>query len=142
MKIGAPKELFEGEARVALTPQSAQQLQKLGHECLVESGAGAAAQFSDQDYRDAGVEVVADAAALFAGVDVVAKVRPPEEAEVDMLREGQTLISFFYPAQNGELMERAKAAAPSSQWTWCPASAARRRWTRSAPWPTSPVTAR
>ena len=108
MKIGAPKETFEGEARVAMTPNSARQLQKLGHDCFVESGAGAAANFSDDDYRAAGVDVVADAAALFAGVDYVAKVRPPDEGEVDQLRAGQTLISFFYPAQNEALMGRAK----------------------------------
>ncbi|MGB0507426.1 MAG: Re/Si-specific NAD(P)(+) transhydrogenase subunit alpha, partial [Pikeienuella sp.] len=106
MKIGTPKEQFEGEARVALTPASAELLKKLGHECVVESGAGAAARFSDDEYRAAGVEVVADAAAVFANADVVAKVRPPEDAEVDLLGEGQTLISFFYPAQNEELMAR------------------------------------
>lgn len=107
MKIGTPKELFEGEARVALTPASAELLKKLGHECVVESGAGAAARFSDEDYRAAGVEVVADAAAVFANADIVAKVRPPEDGEVDLLNEGQTLISFFYPAQNEDLMARA-----------------------------------
>ena len=80
MKIGTPKELFEGEARVAMTPESATQLQKLGHECLIESGAGAAARFSDEDYAAAGVEVVADAAALYAAVDIVAKVREPEDS--------------------------------------------------------------
>ncbi len=108
MKIGAPKELFEGEARVAMTPESALQLQKLGHECLVESGAGIKAGFNDAAYAAAGVTVVPTAAELFAAADVVVKVRPPVESEVDMLRQGQTLISFFYPAQNKELLERAK----------------------------------
>ena len=53
MKIGAPKELARGEARVALTPESAQQIQKLGHECLIESGAGRLAGFDDEDLATA-----------------------------------------------------------------------------------------
>ena len=109
MKIGTPKEVFEGEARVAMTPDSARELQKLGHECLIESGAGAAAGFSDAAYEGAGVEVVKTAAALFKAADIVAKVRPPTETEVKRLREGQTLISFFYPGANAELMDKAAA---------------------------------
>ncbi len=108
MKIGVLKETFPGEARVALTPASALQQQKLGHECFVEAGAGVAAQFSDADYTAAGVTVCATAAELIGAVDVIAKVRPPTDEEVDRLGKGQTLISFFYPAQNEALLERAK----------------------------------
>ena len=107
MKIGTPKEIFEGERRVAMTPDSAAQLQKLGHDCLIQSGAGEGAGFDDAAYKSAGVEVVKDAKALYEAADVVAKVRPPSEAEVQMLREGQTLISFFNPAGNQGLMEAA-----------------------------------
>ena len=107
MKIGTPKELFEGEARVAMTPDSAVQLQKLGHECLIETGAGKLAGFSDADYKAAGVDVVKTAAALWKAADVVAKVRPPEDAEVKRLREGQTLISFFNPGGNEKHMAQA-----------------------------------
>ena len=108
MKIGAPKETFEGEARVAMTPDSAVQLQKLGHACFVQSGAGVAAGFSDAAYEKAGVTVVADGPALFAAVDIVAKVRPPSPEEAALLRKDQTLISFFYPAQNKDLLEACK----------------------------------
>ncbi|MCY1666944.1 Re/Si-specific NAD(P)(+) transhydrogenase subunit alpha [Rhizobium sp. SL86] len=108
MKIGSPKETYAGEARVALTPDSALQLQKLGHECLVEAGAGKAAGFSDEAYTKAGVTVVDDPASLFRMADVIAKVRPPEPSEVDLLTPGKTLISFFYPAQNKDLLEQAK----------------------------------
>ncbi|MCV2863671.1 Re/Si-specific NAD(P)(+) transhydrogenase subunit alpha [Albidovulum sediminicola] len=108
MKIGAARETFEGEARVAMTPDSAIQLQKLGHECFIETGAGKAAGFSDAAYEKAGVTVVGSAADLFAAVDVVAKVRPPSDAEAVQLRKGQTLISFFYPAQNKDLLETCK----------------------------------
>ncbi|MDB6179808.1 Re/Si-specific NAD(P)(+) transhydrogenase subunit alpha [Paracoccus fistulariae] len=108
MKIGALKESYDGEARVAITPSSAGHLQKLGHEVFVESGAGEKSGFSDEDYRKAGVTVEGSAADLIANTDVVAKVRQPSEDELRQMRDGQTLISFFYPAQSAELLEVAK----------------------------------
>ncbi len=108
MKVGALKEIKPGEARVALTPDSAQQIQKLGHECFVEAGAGLAAGFSDALYEAAGVSVLPDAKALSEAVDIVIKVREPEMDEIARLREGQTLISFFWPAQNADMLEAAK----------------------------------
>jgi NAD(P) transhydrogenase subunit alpha len=107
MKIGSPREVFKGENRVAMTPESALQLQKLGHECLIESGAGAAAGFSDEAYEAAGVKVYKTSAALWNASDVIAKVRPPSEAELKKLTEGKTLISFFNPAASGEEMKQA-----------------------------------
>ena len=76
MIIGTPKEIEPGENRVAMTPNSALQLQKLGHDCVIESGAGAGARFSDADYEAAGVKVVKTAAALWKAADIVAKIRP------------------------------------------------------------------
>jgi NAD(P) transhydrogenase subunit alpha len=105
LKIGTPKEVLEGENRVAMTPDSALQLQKLGYDCAIEAGAGAAAGFSDAAYKEAGVEVIKSAAQLYKAADVVAKVRPPTETEAKRLREGQLLISFFWPAQNEEQMK-------------------------------------
>ncbi len=113
LKIGAPKEIFEGEARVAMTPDSAKLLQKLGHTCLIETGAGVRAGFSDTAYADAGVEVVKTAAALFEAADVIVKVRGPEAEEAKRLVAGKTLISFFWPAQNAELLEQMKAQGSS-----------------------------
>ena len=104
MIVGAPKEIFPGENRVAMTPESATHLQKLGHSCVIESGAGVAARFSDADYEAAGVKIVKTAAALWKEADIVAKVRPPEDTEVKRARKGQTVISFLYPAQNEALM--------------------------------------
>ncbi len=104
MKIGTPTEIAKDEARVALTPSSAVRLQKLGHRCLIQSGAGNAAGFNDDTYREAGVEVVADAAALWKAADVITKVRPPEASEISLLDQNKTLISFFYPAQNEALL--------------------------------------
>ncbi|CAH0341929.1 NAD(P) transhydrogenase subunit alpha [Rhizobium sp. CECT 9324] len=109
LKIGSPREIYGGEARVAMTPDSAVQLQKLGYDCLIEAGAGKAAGFSDAAYRAVGVTVVDSAEALFSTSDVIAKVRPPETVEVDRLAPGKTLISFFYPAQNKDLLEQAKS---------------------------------
>ena len=108
MKIGTPKEVFESENRVAMTPDSARQLQKLGYDCLIESGAGASAGFSDALYKDAGVNVVKMAADLWSKADIIAKVRQPEPAELRRLREGQTLISFFNPGANEVGMESAR----------------------------------
>ncbi len=105
MKIGTPKEVSAGESRVAMTPDSALQLQKLGYECVVESGAGVAAGFADALYREAGVEVVKTAAALWKAADIITKVRPPNATEAKRLTDEKLLISFFYPAQNTEQME-------------------------------------
>ncbi|ALI56396.1 Re/Si-specific NAD(P)(+) transhydrogenase subunit alpha [Celeribacter marinus] len=108
MKFGVPKEVFEGEARVALTPDSAKQIQKLGYDIVVETGAGQRAGFSDADYKEAGVEVVKTAAALWKASDIVAKVRQPDATELKRLRKEQTLISFFNPAGNETGMEAAQ----------------------------------
>jgi len=110
MRIGALRETAPGEARVAMTPASAGDIRKLGHVCLIEAGAGEAAGFVDEAYRAAGVEVVEGAAGLIAGVDVLVKVRPPEEAEMTTLRDGQTLISFVYPSESEALLEAARSA--------------------------------
>ncbi len=107
MKIGAPKESASGEARVAMTPASAKDLQKLGHTCMIQKGAGDAAGFSDAAYKEAGVNVVSGAS-LWKDAEIVAKVRPPTDAEVKKLTGDQTLISFFYPAANDKLLQTAK----------------------------------
>ncbi|MEM7644675.1 MAG: NAD(P)(+) transhydrogenase (Re/Si-specific) subunit alpha, partial [Pseudomonadota bacterium] len=113
MKIGAPKEVQDDEARVAITPESAGHLQKLGHEVVIEAGAGEKAGFTDAAYQAAGVEIAKTAAALFKMADIVVKVRPPSEAEVKRLTKGQTLVSFFYPGSNEALMEQAKSKGAS-----------------------------
>ena len=115
MKIGVPNEIHENECRVAMTPDTAARLQKLGYECAIEAGAGASANFTDQAYLEAGVTVISDTRELWADSDIVLKVRPPEQNnslgvhECDLVKEGGTLISFIWPAQNENLMERLKA---------------------------------
>ena len=107
MKIGTPKEIYAGERRVAMTPDSAQALKKLGHECVIETGAGLEAGFDDAAYKAAGVTVVKTAAALWKAAEVVAKVRAPNDAEMKRLRMDQTLISFFSPVADEEKMGQA-----------------------------------
>ena len=107
LKIGTPKEIFEGEARVAMTPESALQLQKLGYDCAIETGAGMLAGFSDKAYAEAGVEIKKTAAALWKDTDIIAKVREPDENELKRLKSDHTLISFFNPAGNEKGMQAA-----------------------------------
>ena len=103
--IGVPKETAAGEKRVATVPEVVEKLIKLGFKVAVQSGAGDAANFSDEVYRAAGAEIVADAAQLWAKSDIVFKVRPPTPEDVALMHEGQTLIDFVWPAQNPELMK-------------------------------------
>ncbi|OQW77921.1 MAG: NAD(P) transhydrogenase subunit alpha [Proteobacteria bacterium ST_bin11] len=115
MKIGVPKEVHDGEKRVATTPDAAEKIIKLGFEVLVESGAGDNANISDDAYRAAGAQIVGSAQELWQNSDIVMKVRAPEFHpqlaidEVDLLREGQQLISFIWPAQNEALMQKLAA---------------------------------
>jgi NAD(P) transhydrogenase subunit alpha len=92
-----------------MTPDSAAALAKLGHTCAIQSGAGVKAGFSDAAYSAAGVEVLNTAADVIKAADVLVKVRGPDAKEAAALRAGQTLISFFWPAQNPELLETVKA---------------------------------
>ena len=105
MEIGVPGESFAGERRVATTPDVAAQLIKLGYGVLVQSGAGAKASFSDDAYRAAGCEIVDTVGEIYERCDIVMKVRAPEGEELALLKSGQTLISFLWPAQNPELLQ-------------------------------------
>jgi len=112
MKIGIPKEVHAGERRVATTPEVAKQLIKLGFDVAIEAGAGSAAHYSDASYVEAGVTVVKGAKEVWAESDIVLKVRGPELnpdlniEEVDLLKEKQILISFLWPAQNADLLQK------------------------------------
>lgn len=114
MKIGVVKEAWPGECRVAASPKNVQRLIKQGFEVQVESGAGIAASFTDQAYQDAGASIC-DTRAAWGQSDVVIKVREPMERtdlelhEADLLSEGGTLISFIWPGQNKDLVDRLSA---------------------------------
>jgi H+-translocating NAD(P) transhydrogenase subunit alpha len=98
MKIGVPKETAERERRVAVTPDVVVQLKAKDLDVFVESGAGTAASYTDEAYREAGAEIGDPWAA-----DVVLKVAPPDEGEVSKLKQGQVLIGFLQPLTNGAL---------------------------------------
>ena len=109
MRIGVPRETADGEKRAATVPEVVEKLVKLGFSVSVQSGAGDAANFSDDAYRAAGADVVPTAAELWAQSDIVFKVRPPSADEVALMREGGMLVGFVWPAQNPELMQQLAA---------------------------------
>ncbi|MCR4297957.1 MAG: Re/Si-specific NAD(P)(+) transhydrogenase subunit alpha [Gallionella sp.] len=109
LMIGIPREISAGEKRVATVPDVVEKLIKLGFKVAVESGAGDAANFSDEVYRAAGAEIIDGAAKLWVASDIVFKVRGPTAEEVGLMREGGTLVSFIWPAQNPELMQQLAA---------------------------------
>jgi NAD(P) transhydrogenase subunit alpha len=106
LKIGIPKEILEGETRVAVIPSMIPSLKKIKHEVLVETGAGVGSGFSDAQYREAGADIMRDAAELYRRSDVVLKVQPPQpvpktkKTEADLLREGAAIIGFLAPLNN------------------------------------------
>ena len=104
MIVGSPKEVFKGEARVAMTPESAKQIQKLGYTCILETGAGLPSNFSDKDYKDAGVKIVKTATQLWKDSDIILKVRGPEKSEITKIKPNQHIISFIWPGQNKTLL--------------------------------------
>ena len=107
MRIGVPKERFANETRVAATPKTVEQLLKLGFTVAVESGAGKLASFDDEAFIQAGAEIV-DGAEIWQS-PVILKVNAPEESEIALLNPGTTLVSFIWPAQNPELIEKLAA---------------------------------
>ena len=115
MKLAVPREIRPAERRAAATPESTARLTKLGFEVHIEAGAGAGASFPDEDYQAAGATIVTDTRRLWREADIVLKVQPPEAHpglgvhEVDLLREGATLVSFLWPGKNKELIDRLAA---------------------------------
>lgn len=105
MKIGVPKEIHKGERRVATTPDVVTKLIKLGFDVAIESGAGLAANYTDDAYIAAGCKIINSAHALWAQSDIVLKVQAPEGEENTFLKSGQTLICFLWPAQNPDMLK-------------------------------------
>jgi NAD(P) transhydrogenase subunit alpha len=109
MFIGALKENEKDENRVALTPESAKHIKKLGHICLLEKGAGLSAGFADKDYTEAGVKIVRTAGELVEKSDAIIKVSQPTDAEIRKFKENQILITFLWPGQNPKLIKQLNA---------------------------------
>ena len=108
MRIGVPREIKIEEYRVGLTPAAAHEFVAHGHAVLVESGAGAGIGAGDADYLDAGAQIAASAADVFAQADMIIKVKEPQPAEWAMLRAGQILFTYLHlapdPAQTQGLL--------------------------------------
>ncbi|MBI1732823.1 MAG: alanine dehydrogenase [Gammaproteobacteria bacterium] len=98
MLIGVPKEIKNHEYRVGLTPGSVKELSAYGHTVLVESRAGAGIRMNDEDYRNAGAEIVADPAQIYARAELIVKVKEPQHREFAMLRDGQVLFTYLHLA--------------------------------------------
>lgn len=107
LKIGIPAETYPDERRVAASPGAVKRYIGLGFEVAVEAGAGVGASFPDSAYEGVGAQIV-DGDQAF-GADVVLKVRAPGEDEIARMREGATVISFMFPAQNEDLLEQLRA---------------------------------
>ncbi len=103
--IGIPAEVAGDEKRVATVPEVVEKLVKLGFSVKVQSGAGAAANCDDAAYVASGASIAASAQDLWAGSDMVFKVRPPTLEEVGLMKPGGMLLSFVWPAQNPGLMQ-------------------------------------
>jgi len=102
MKIGVPKEIKPQEFRVALVPSGVGRLTGSGHEVLVEYGAGEGSGISNQQYRAEGAGM-GTAEEIWAGSDLILKVKEPQPSEWELVREGQTLFTFFHLASSKEL---------------------------------------
>jgi alanine dehydrogenase len=109
MRVGVPKEIKNNEFRVGLVPDSVKELTDRGHSVLVETGAGAGIGSTDEEYKAAGAEIAPDAASVFAGCEMIVKVKEPQEVEWKQLRSDQLLFTYLHlapdPAQTIGLME-------------------------------------
>lgn len=104
MRIGIPRERLTNETRVAATPKTVEQLLKLGFTVAVESGAGQLASFDDKAFVQAGAEIVEGNSVWQS--EIILKVNAPLDDEIALLNPGTTLVSFIWPAQNPELMQK------------------------------------
>src|SRR5918996_1555534 len=108
MRIGVPREIKTHEYRVGLTPASVRELREHGHEVIVETNAGHAIGLVDALYQNAGARIAADAAEVFAGAELIVKVKEPQAEERARLHEGQVLFTYLHlapdPEQTRDLM--------------------------------------
>jgi alanine dehydrogenase len=103
MRIGVPTEVKADEYRVALTPAGVRELTARGHEVVIQAGAGEGSAIADSDYVAQGAEIAPDAAAVFAAVETIVKVKEPQAAEVALLEPRHTLFTYLHLAPDPEL---------------------------------------
>src|ERR1700750_3020672 len=105
MRVGAPPESKTDEYRVAITPAGVRELVDRGHEVLIQHGAGDGSAIPDSEYAGQGASIVPDAAAVFAGSDMIVKDRDPQPGEVAMLEPRHTLFTYLHLAPDAELTQ-------------------------------------
>ncbi len=110
MKVGIPKELNPKELRVGATPKTVKRLKKQGFDVYIESEAGTSANYSDQEYIESGASILQSAEEIYQTADIILKVEAVTEAEIGMMHEDQVTLSYLFPAQNPELLEKLAAA--------------------------------
>ena len=98
MRIGIPKETVREEKRIALAPAGVDSLVKAGHTIFIESGAGIESHFSDDEYRSLGANIVYTAEEVYQRSELIAKIAPLTEEEVDMMQDEQIIFSFLHLA--------------------------------------------
>lgn len=103
MLIGIPKEIKDHEYRVGATPSGVRELVNAGHQVLVQKGAGAAIDFSDEQYVDAGAKIVPSAKEVYGKAQMILKVKEPQKVECDMIRKGQVIFSYLHLAAEPHL---------------------------------------
>lgn len=106
MKVGIPKELSKQELRVGATPKTVQRLIKQGFEVFIQNGAGNNANISDSEYIDAGATILDKIQEVYEKSDIILKVLAPTHSEIEMMHKGQVLLSYLWPAQNPDLLQK------------------------------------
>jgi len=106
MKVGIPREILANESRVAATPKTVQRLLKQGFEVLIESKAGESASYSNQSYQEAGALIVPTASELYEKSNIILKVQPITDPEIDLIKAGTLVASYLWPSQNSELLKK------------------------------------
>jgi alanine dehydrogenase len=101
--IGVPKEIKTDEYRVAMIPVGVEELTRLGHTVLIQSGAGMGSGISDDEYRDNGAQIVAEAAVIWKAADLIVKVKEPLREEWSSLHDGQMVFTYFHFAADEKL---------------------------------------
>jgi alanine dehydrogenase len=103
MLIGIPKEIKDHEYRVGATPAGVRELVNAGHKVIVEKNAGAAIDFEDKQYVEAGAKIVPSAKDVYGKADMILKVKEPQKAECKLIRKGQVIFSYLHLAAEPEL---------------------------------------
>jgi len=109
MKVGIPRESSAEENRVAATPKTVMRLKKQGFDVFIESGAGLKSKYSDDEYKAAGANIVEDKIQIFSEPDVILKVLPVNDQEIEWIRPSTLTVSYLWPAQNQKLLEKLAA---------------------------------